>query len=165
MNNPSPEPCHAELIALMARQSEELDTINTYLSEIKSAIVENDIESLDTLITRQRLPIAEMDDLENQRNRLLEKYGFKPGRNGLASCIAWCDRDAIISRQYEMFRQALQRLQRAIQINSLLVSKGREHVRQSLQLIMGQPISNRMTTYSSNGKTEDNNSHRTIARA
>ncbi len=165
MSNPSPEPCHAELLALLVHQSEELEAINTYLAEIKSAIVENDTDSLNALITQQRLPVAEMDNLENQRNRLLASYGFKPDRDGLASCIAWCDKGEAISQQYAIFQQALLRLQHAIQINSLLVNKGRERVRQSLQLIMGQPASNRMTTYSSNGKTDDNSSHRTIARA
>ncbi len=165
MNNQSPETCHTKLMALLVHQTEELDAINTYLGEIKSAIVENDTESLNTLITQQRLPIAEMDDLENQRNGLLKVYGYQVGREGLLSCIAWCDKDEAISRQYELFRQALLRLQRAIQVNSLLVSKGRERVRQSLQLIMGQPASGEVTTYSSIGKTEDSNSHRTIARA
>ncbi len=165
MNNQSPETCHTKLMALLVHQTEELDAINTYLGEIKSAIVESDTESLNTLITQQRLPIAEMDDLESQRNCLLEMYGFKPDRDGLLSCIAWCDRGEAISRQYELFRQALLRLQRAIQVNSLLVSKGRERVRQSLQLIMGQPASEQVTTYSSRGKTEENNNYRTIAQA
>ncbi|MCP4187857.1 MAG: flagellar protein FlgN [Gammaproteobacteria bacterium] len=165
MNNPSPEACHTELMTLLVHQKEELDAINTYLDEIKSAIVENDAESLNTLITQQRLPIAEMDDLEKQRNCLLETYGFKANRDGLLSCIAWCDKDEAITRQYELFRQALLHLQRSIQVNSLLVSKGRERVRQSLQLIMGQPTSEQVTTYSSRGKAEDNCNHRTIAQA
>ncbi len=165
MNNPSSAPCHAELLALLVDQSAELDAINTYLAEIKSAIVENDTESLNTLITQPNLPVTEVDKLENHRNHLLKQYGFKPDRDGLARCIAWCDKDGIISQQYEMFQKAVLRLQHTIQVNNLLVSKGRERVRQSLQLIMGQPTSNRMTTYSSNGKTADNDGHRTIARA
>ncbi|MCP3689805.1 MAG: flagellar protein FlgN [Gammaproteobacteria bacterium] len=165
MNNPLPEPCHAELTALLTHQSAELDGIITYLIEIKAAIVGNDTESLNALITQPRLPIAEVDKFETQHNLLLERYGFTHDRDGLTKCIAWCDKDEVISQQYEAFQQTLLRLQHTIQINSLLVSKGRERVRKSLHLIMGQPASNGMTTYSSSGRTEDNDSHRTIARA
>ena len=164
MNAHSTQQCHKELLALLGRQTDELEAINAYLGDLKSAIAEGETEVLNELLTQQRLPIAEMEDLESQRHKLLEIYGYQPDREGLLGCIAWCDSDEIISRQYELFRQALLRLQRAIQVNSLLVSKGKERVRQSLQLLVGQTNNEQATTYASNGKTDGDHQLRTIAR-
>ena len=164
MNAHSPQQCHKDLLALLSRQTDELETINGYLGDIKAAIAEGDTEVLNELLTQQRLPIAEMDDLESQRHRLLEIYGYQANREGLLSCITWCDEEETISRQYELFRQALLRLQRTIQVNSLLVNKGKERVRQSLQLLVGQANNDQATTYASNGKTDEDNLLRSIAR-
>ncbi len=164
MNAQSPQQCHKDLLALLIRQTDELQAINTFLGDIKTAIAEGETEILNKLLTQQRLPIAEMDDLESQRHRLLEIYGYQADREGLLSCITWCDSEEIIARQYELFRQALLRLQRAIQVNSLLVSKGKERVRQSLQLLVGQANNEQTTTYASNGKTDDDSLLRSIAR-
>ena len=164
MNASSPQQCHKDLLALLSRQTDELEVINGYLGDIKAAIAEGDTEVLNALLTQQRLPIAEMDDLESQRHRLLDIYGFQADREGLLNCIAWCDDKEIVSRQYELFRQALLRLQRAIQVNSLLVNKGRNRVRQSLQLLVGQANNGQARTYASNGKADEDNTLRSIAR-
>jgi len=164
MNAGSPKQCHKDLLALLGRQTDELEAINGYLGDIKAAISEGDTEVLNALLTQQRIPIAEMDDLESQRHRLLDIYGFQADREGLLSCIAWCDDQEILSRQYELFRQALLRLQRGIQVNSLLVNKGRERVRQSLQLLVGQATNEQGRTYASNGKTDDDSTLRSIAK-
>jgi len=166
MNAQSPQQCHKDLLTLLIRQTDELEAINAYLVDIKAAIAEGETEVLNKLLTQQRLPIAEMEDLESQRHRLLEIYGYQADREGLLGCIAWCDNEEIIARQYELFRQALLRLQRGIQVNSLLVSKGKERVRQSLQLLVGQANNEQAitTTYASNGKTDDDSLLRSIAR-
>lgn len=165
MSDKQPQQCRELLKNLLTRQTDELGELNGYLDEIKNAIIEGNTESLNALVTQQRLPIAEIDDLENQRNRLLEIYGFKSGLDGLEQCIAWCDNDEIIAKQYELFRDALQHLQRAIQINSLMINKGQQRVRQGLHLLTGQQGVENARTYSSDGKTRDNSNRRHLAQA
>lgn len=165
MNQELPQQCHDGLKDLLVRQTNEIDALNDYLDEIKTAIGEGDIEALNNLVTQNRLPIAEIDDLESQRDRLLEVYGFDSGREALQKCIAWCDSNEVIERQYEVFRQALLSLQRAIQLNSLILNKGQQRVSQGLHLLTGQTGSENAKTYSSNGKTNENNNQRHLAQA
>lgn len=157
--------CHDLLKDLLGRQTVELDALNGYLDEIKTAIGESDIEALNNLVTQNRLPIAKIEDLESQRNRLLEVYGFDSGREAFQKCIDWCDSDEVIERQYEKFRQALLSLQRSIQLNSLILYKGQQRVRQGLHLLTGQPGTENAKTYSSDGRTRVNNNQRHLAQA
>lgn len=165
MNQKLTRQCRDALKVLLNRQTDELAALNGYLDEIKAAIGEGDIEALNNLVTQDRLPIVEIDDLESQRNRLLEVYGFGSGREALKKCIAWCDSDEIIAGQYESFRQALTRLQRAIQLNSLILNKNQQRVRQGLHLLTGQNGSENAKTYSSDGRTRENSNRRHLAQA
>lgn len=163
MNQLSPQQCFQQLSSLLQRQSADLDSINAYLSDIKSAIADGETELLSQLLTNQRLPFAEMDDLESQRHKLLKLYGFETDKESLLACVQWCDQSTKLYEQYQKFENSLLRLQHSIQLNSLLVNKGQQRVRQSLHLLTGQPSTNNARTYSSTGQTEDLNNKRTIA--
>lgn len=165
MSQKPAQQCHDALKDLLDRQTAELNVLNGYLDEIKTAIGEGDLEVLNNLVTQDSLPIAEIDDLESQRDRLLEVYGFDSGREALQKCIDWCDSDEVIERQYKKFRQALLDLQRAIQLNSLILNKGQQRVRQGLHLLTGQTGTENAKTYSSDGKTRENNNQRHLAQA
>ncbi len=65
MNQLSPQECFQQLDRLLQRQTAELDGINAYFSDIKTVISDGDIEQLNELLARQRLPLLEMDDLES----------------------------------------------------------------------------------------------------
>ncbi len=166
MSQLSPEQCFQQIHSLLQRQTVEIDGINDYLADIKTKIAEGDTEQLSGLLNQQRLPLAEIDDLENQRHRLLELFGFAADRDGLIACIQWCDQTSELSGQYQSFEQALLRLQHSIKLNSLLVNKGQKRIRERLHLLTGQPTTSDSTrTYSSSGHTDDLNSKRSIAQA
>ncbi len=165
MNQLSRQECFQQLNNLLQRQTAELDSINAYFIDIKTVITEGDTEKLNRLLTQQRLPIAEMEDLESQRNKLLKLYGFETDKEGLLACIHSCDQKDILNQHYQLFEQALSKLQRSIQLNSLLVNKSQKRVRQSLHLLSGQPATDDARTYSSSGLTQDLSKGREIAQA
>lgn len=165
MSQLSPQQCFQQLGELLQRQTADLENINDFLGDIKTAIVDGDTEQLNELLSHQRLPLAEMDDLESQRHRLLKLYGFEADRQGLLACISWCDQTARLSEQYQLFEQSLLRLQRSIQLNSLLINKGQKRIRQSLHLLTGQANNISAGTYSSSGLTQDLSNKRSIAQA
>lgn len=165
MSRLSQQECFQKLDSLLQRQTAELDDINAYLCDIKTVIADGDSEQLNQLLTRQRLPLAEMDDLESQRHKLLMLYGFEADKEGLLTCIHRCDQNDILNQRYQQFEQALLRLQHSIQLNSLLLNKSQKRVRQSLHLLTGQAASDQARTYSSSGLTQELNGGRKIAQA
>lgn len=165
MNLQAAQQCFQKLNALLSQQTDEIDGINSYLDEIKNAIAANEIESLNTLLTQQRLPTEDINNLESQRHQLLDVYGFEFTQEGLEKCISECDKNGLLTERYELFQQALSRLQRSIQVNSLLINKNKNRIRKSLNLLTGQQNSDNAKTYSSNGQASGYSSKRSLAQA
>lgn len=160
--NTSPQQCYQSLTDLLQNQTTELQTINNYLTQIKNAVADNDVEALDQLVTQQRLPVAEIEDLQIQRQQLMSNYNFDADNTGFEKCIDWCDQQGTLASQYQNFKQELMLLHRSLQISDLLVSKGQNRIRQSLQLLTGQTVNTK--TYTSNGQSQDSTDGRSIAR-
>ncbi len=165
MSQISQQECFQQLDQLLQQQTTELSDINAYLSDIKNAVASGETDQLNQLLTRRHLPVAEIDDLESQRHKLLKLYGYEPDRNGLIACIRHCDQNNTLKQRYQKFEQGLSTLQHSIQLNSLLVNKGRKRVRKSLQLLTGQAASDNAQTYSSSGLSQDLSCRRKIAQA
>lgn len=157
----SAQQCHDELYHLFETQTCELQAINSYLSEIKNAVAENDVDALNNLVSRQALPIKEVENLQVQQHQLMSNYNFESNNAGLESCIDWCDRQGKLSQQYQAFKDAMLVLQHSLQISDMLVSKGQNRVRQSLYLLTGQTVNAR--TYTSTGESQDSTDGRSIA--
>jgi len=165
MNPQAAQQCFQKLNALLSQQTDELDDINSYLDEIKNTIAANDIESLNTLLAQQRLPAEDINNMENQRHQLLDDHGFEFTQEGLEKCISECDKNSLLAEKYEILQQALSRLQRSIQVNSLLIHKNKNRIRKSLHLLTGQQNSDNAKTYASNGQTSAYSSKRSLAQA
>lgn len=163
MNQQSPGQCFVQLNALMAKQIVKIEDLNGYLDNLKITIANGNFDQLDHLVSKQSLPVEEIDDLEHQRTRLLGQFGFGANRDGLHKCIQWCDQDDVLKNTYTRFEQSLQQLQHAVQLNHLIVSKSRNRIRQSLHLLTRQAPAGENTTYSACGVTETSPSKRSIA--
>jgi hypothetical protein len=163
MNKISPQQCHEELTQLFDTQTSELQAINSYLTKIKYAVAENDVEALNNLITEQRLPIKEIEILQEKQHQLMSRYNFKSNNTGLDKCIAWCDRQDKLLDRYQIFKQEMETLQHSLQISDMLVSKGQNRIRQSLHLLTGQTVNTR--TYTSSGQSQESTDGRSIAHA
>ncbi|MFT5658596.1 MAG: flagellar biosynthesis/type III secretory pathway chaperone [Gammaproteobacteria bacterium] len=166
MNNHSQDQCRHDLIRLLQAQLDKVQEVNTFLVELKASIAQNDIDAINAFLSHDSLPISEIEALEGQRNKILATYGFQSNNNAQQECIAWCDdSDASLSTQFKLFTEALLNLQRSIQVNDLLVSKGQERIRRSVQLLTGKADSEGSSTYSKSGQTRTGTDKRSITRA
>lgn len=165
MNPQAAEECFQKLTALLFKQADEIKGINAYFDDIKNAIATNEIEALNTLLTKQQLPIEDISNLETQRNQLLAAYGCELTQQGLEQCIDECDTNGSLEKQYQLFQKALLHLQRSIQVNSLLIDKNKNRIHKSLKLLTGQQNSDNSKTYASNGQTSSHSNKRSIAQA
>ena len=165
MNQLAPEQCFHQLESLLQRQVSEIEELNAYLDDLKSAISGNDSNQLNQLVSQQRLPVAEIEELDNQRTQLLKHYGFDADRDGFIACIAWCDQAGSLEKEYDQFERALRRLQQSVQLNHLLVNKSQKRVRQSLHLLTCQTTVSHSSIYSASGVTVELSSKRSLAQA
>ncbi len=158
------EQCRDRLIELLRAHNLGIESANAYLVSIKTAIAENRLEALQQSLSGPEMPMAEIERLESERHSLLQAYGFDGDDDGFQKCVDWCDDDGgHVNELYQQLVQNLVELQRSIQLNSLLVSKGQERVRRSIGILTGIGNADQANTYRSDGRTAAGNDRRDIA--
>lgn len=156
--------CREAMGALLARHVAQIDAANAYLQEVKRAVAESDLESLQRSLEQPDFDVNAIERLEGERHRLLQSQGFTADFAGFERCIAWCDDDAgSLAELYRQLVQGLVALQHSIQLNQLLVDRGRDRVRRSLCLLGGIAGAGQCKTYGSDGKAEQSAGRRDIA--
>jgi flagellar biosynthesis/type III secretory pathway chaperone len=156
--------CREQLIELLEAHNARISRATEYLASIKQAIAENRLDNLQDSLSNPDFAVDDIERLEQQRYQLLADYGFSQDSDGFEKCMTWCDDEQNrISGLYQQLIQSLVQLQHAIQINSLLVSKGRERVKRSLGILTGLGAAGNYKTYSSDGKPLSNPGRRDIA--
>jgi len=158
--------CRKALSQLFQLQLTKVEEVNHYLVELKTSIAQNNIEAINSNLSQNNLPIAEIENLENRRNQVLSQYGFEADNEGQLGCIKWCDdSDESLAKLYQLLSISLVQLQKSIQINSLLVNKGQDRIRRSVSLLTGQVNNERSSTYSKSGYSQGANNKRSLSQA
>jgi len=156
MNN---QQCREQLTALLEEHVQRISGASEYLAGIRQAIAENQLESLQESLAKPGFVVDDIEKLEQQRYQLLSDYGFSQDADGFEQCMAWCDdEEQRVSELYQQLIQNLVQLQHSIQVNSLLVNRGRDRVRRSLGILTGLGTSGTPKTYSSDGKLDPGDS-------
>ena len=156
--------CRERLIELLQAQNKRIILANDFLVAIREAIAQNSLENLQQSLNSPALAIEDIEQLEQQRYQLLERFGFNKDQDGFEKCVGWCDDEqARVAENYQHLIQSLMQLQNSIQVNSLLVNKGQDRIRRSIGILTGLGASGNCKTYSSTGKTLDPVDRRNIA--
>ena len=162
MNAETKQQCHLELKYLLLGQFNQLKALNHYFAELKSAIAENKLDDLNSLLAENKAANNEIEELDITRKQLLEKYGFEASAYGFRSCITDCDKDNVLARHYQLFTTELEILQKSIRVGRLLAFKGQDRIRRTLQSLVGLERSTSMT-YASNGDADHSVDRRHLA--
>ncbi len=160
----NPHQCRQRLNELLQAQNDRVIRANEYLLVIKNAIADNQLDNLQQSLASPELAIEDLEDLEQQRHRVLASFGFEQDNNGLEKCIGWCDDDQNqLSGLYRQLVKSLLDLQRSIQLNSLLVNKGQQRIKRSIGILTGVGASTNCKTYGSKGEAINPAGRRGIA--
>ncbi len=161
MNQPD---CRQRLRKLLQAQKDRILRANEYLAVIRNAIAEGQLDDLQQSLESPDLAIEDIENLEQQRFRLLADFGFDKDSDGLEKCIDWCDdNDQQLSKLYQQLIEQLFEMRRSIQVNSLLVNRGQQRVRRSIGILTGAGSSGTCKTYGNKGQTIDPADRRGIA--
>jgi flagellar biosynthesis/type III secretory pathway chaperone len=156
--------CRSQMLEMLDAQNTSIAHANDYLVGIKDAIAENKLDELNQFLATPQLPIEDIDQLEQQRHRLLQDSGFSSDSSGFKKCVDWCDNsEGQVSEAYQQLIDGLVQLQHSIQLNSLLTRKGQDRLKRSIGILTGQPASTQCKTYSSKGQNLQNSGQRNIA--
>ena len=160
----NPVECRQILDRLLQSQQQRVADTRDYLQQVRQAVAEDDLETLQTLLERPGIALAEIESIEAERQQLLQRFGFGTDAEGFERCLGWCDdADASLASRNQALRQELIELQRQLQLNQLLVNKGQDRVRRSLGILTGMDTATQGKTYDSAGKAALPRGRRDIA--
>lgn len=155
--------CYSSLYELLTQQIASIKVATTYLNDIKNSIESNDIESLQHLIKHNEIPLNKIEEQETARFSLIESCGFEKNKTGFERCVKACDdSNKSLSDIYSQLNHSLDELQKATEVSGLLVSKNKERVQKSLNILTGNSIK-KDPTYSSQGTTNNDSLTRPLA--
>lgn len=158
--------CRQKMILLLQTHNIKINAAYDYLLSIRKAISENRLETLHQTLANPQLPVDEIEALEKQRHQIFDEYGFTSDQAGFEECVSWCDDESgRVSDLYRLLVQNLLELQHALQVNSLLVSKGKDRIRRSIGILTGVGRGNDHLGYSSKGESIQQMGTRDIATA
>ena len=156
--------CRQKMTLLLQSHNSKINAANDYLLAIRKSISENSLDTLYQSLADPQLPVDEIQALEQQRHQLLEEYGFASDHAGFEECVAWCDDESgRVSDLYQLLVKNLLELQHVLQVNSLLVSKGKDRIRRSIGILTGVGKGSDLRGYSSKGESIQQIGSRDIA--
>ena len=130
--------CRARLQDLLEVHVSLIADANQYLAQVKNAIAQNNVEVLRQSLNTPDASIAAIEQLEPDRRQLLVEFGFNGDCAGLEACVQWCDDESQHLRDlFSRMVNGLEELQRSIQVNNLLVNKGKDRIRRSIGILTG----------------------------
>ena len=152
-----------QLMQLMQKQLQLIDGYIEYLDEIKHSVSENNIERLNQLLVDKSPNLHLIEQIQQQQGSLLSNQGFSNSHQGLEDFIDTSHLAALKELKTRL-NERLQKLEKSLLVNDLLIRKNQSRVRQSIRLLSGHDQANRTATYSRDGNTdEDSDNQRTLA--
>ena len=155
--------CRSRLNDLLQAHIGHIAEANQYLLSIRNAIAQNDLGAMQLNLENPDASIAAIERLENDRHELLVEFGFAGDHAGFEQCVHWCDDDSHqLDDLFSRLITELEELQRSIQVNNLLVNKGKERVKRSIGILTGLGHSTG-NTYDHKGEKLEPSGRRNIA--
>ena len=166
MNQQQRTQCGQKLSQLFKVQIAQVTDYTDYLSNIKLAITHNETEQLNSLLQQ---PVSNPEIIEQsqaQQGKILAYFGYEDSPQGLSKCIQDCEDSGQLQLQADSLKEKLKTLEKSLLVNSLLVRKNQDRVRQSIRILSGHHQSSTPATYSRQGSTYNGiNNKRSLAQA
>jgi len=158
--------CRQQLVQIMTLQQQQVTAYIDYLDTVKQSVLEHDTDHLDQLL-QQTQPGAEIIEQSQQlQAKLLSEQGYEVNQSGLDTCIQQCDQSGQLKTLKKQLHESLGELEKSLFINSYLVRKNQDRVKQSIRILTGHQQSDRSKTYSREGNSANTErSSRSLAQA
>jgi flagellar biosynthesis/type III secretory pathway chaperone len=135
-----------------------------YLDRVKQSVTASDSQQLETLLSDNPIDTAAIENRNAQQLQFLQHLGYDINQQDLENWISSFD-DSDLSKSYRKLKEKLQQLEKALLLNSLLVNKNQQRVRQSIRILTGNTTSAGSSTYSRQGNELNEGGGRSLARA
>lgn len=154
--------CRNELKKVLEIELKHTESLLEILVQEKSVLV-SDPEALTVLANKKQLQIAELEKIQNHANAFLQDCGFSPDRQGMESCISWCDTDRKIIDIWNQLTEQIKECRKQNNLNGSVMENGMRSIKQALAILHGKEL--QQDTYNAKGTENSQSLGKTIAKA
>jgi flagellar biosynthesis/type III secretory pathway chaperone len=158
-----PDACRHGMYACLLQEIDLAQQFSILLGQEFSAITTRDIATLEAIIRDKRLLVEQLENLEQQRNALLDAAGFITGPEGTGACLQWCDRQQQLASQWDRLQVLAAECRQKNRKNRLLIELCGQHTYAALCVLRGEEP--RLGTYGADGDTKPQHGSRSLTRA
>ena len=133
-----PRHCRAEITDLLDRLLAGTRELGEILVSEHAALCARSLEGIGALIERKKARMEDLQNLDLQRQALVQSAGFAPDEAGMQACLHWCDTGGTLLQRWQDLLTEVAECQRQNQINGAAIELSRTQVQRALAVLRGQ---------------------------
>ena len=127
------------------------------------ALIRGDADSISAASSLKLQQMQRFQHLLSERDRILIKFGFPPGKEGTDAILSSGPADAATLENWEELKKMAVRLRDSNDLNGSIVALGQRHVQQALDILIGRAEENQ--TYGPAGDRSKGHRSNSLAKA
>jgi flagellar biosynthesis/type III secretory pathway chaperone len=162
MTTHNPDNCRQQLGCLLDEELAAIRDLEQALAAELTAISNRDTSALEQALAEKLQGLEKMETLNQRRLALVESCGFQPDRDGMQSCLKWCDTGGTLQGLWQKLLAVAGRCRDSNLLNHHLVELGSRHMHKALCIIRGEDPDKAL--YNTLGNADDSHDRRSLAR-
>lgn len=142
---------HQAFARILQQETEAIKVLLDVLQREHQALGRRDVALIHDILAEKEQQLAQLDQLAQQRNQLLQQLGLSTDKSGFDSFIA-SDSSGLLAKHWAGLEGLLRECQRQNQVNGTLLEAGKQVAQQTLSILTGQDMSQN-ELYNQSGKT------------
>ncbi len=151
-----------QLESVLRQEAECTDSLRKALEAERSALVQRDVDALESAIQEKITHTQALEKLDGQRQEMVSGMGFASDAQGMMRCLVSLPGSAGLTRLWQKVLRNIRECQTDNLTNGGILESGRHQVEQALRILRGQQGS--PTLYTPHGETPANLGRRDLGK-
>ncbi|MEN8762602.1 MAG: flagellar protein FlgN [Thiogranum sp.] len=147
---------------VLTREVRSTECLIACLEAERSALTLRDLQALEMTIQDKIQHTQQLEQLDQQRQKLLSELGFAADADGIQLCFDKLPRADTLNHLWQQILTNIEACQTGNLINGGILESGRQHIEQSLRILRGQ--STTPSLYDPHGDTSANLGQRELGK-
>jgi flagellar biosynthesis/type III secretory pathway chaperone len=153
--------CHNQFKRLLEQELIYVRELLDILAQERDALG-HDRAKFESISMHKSEVITKLEQSSNRRTALLQDAGYAADKQGMDTCIQWCDNKNVLLSRWQELLNLTSQCRDNNHVNGMIIESSRRSIHQALSILYGQPANN---VYSASGQSEEGGLSRTIAKA
>jgi flagellar biosynthesis/type III secretory pathway chaperone len=153
--------CHNQFKHLLDQELGYIRELLDILTQERDALSQDSVK-IEAISTHKAEIITRLEQAGNLRTALLQDVGYAADKQGMDTCIQWCDNNNVLQSRWQDLLNLTTQCRDNNHVNGMIIESSRRSIHQALSILYGQPANN---VYSASGQAEEGGLSRTIAKA